>query len=215
MNLEVLLEVEVGDLGLVINAEKLGKSGVGDDAALEVGVEAVVGLHVLRDVLGDLSLRALGAGRDAHKGAELGGERALNEEGVVRTAGLPGLALLGGHLIGGDLALLLGIALLLLGDLGGLLGSLHGLAHLGGELGGESLELLSEGSKESLRGLGGSGRSNNGGGDGGNNDLSLRGSLLLSLGGSGGLLGGCSGRGRGGRRSRLGGGLLVGGHLRV
>ena len=215
MNLEVLLEVEVGDLGLVVHAEELGERGVGDDAALEGRVKAVVGLDVLGHVLGDLGLGALGTRGDAHERAELRGERALNEEGIVGATGLPGSALLGGHVGRVDLALLLGIALLLLGNLGRLLGRLHRLANLGGELGGERLELLGEGSKERLRGLGG-GSNGDGGSNGGDDDLRLGGSLLLSLGGSsGGLLGGggrgSSGRGRRGG-SRLGGGLLVGGH---
>jgi hypothetical protein len=42
VDLEELLEVEVGDLGLVIDAEELREDGVGEDAALEVGVEARV-----------------------------------------------------------------------------------------------------------------------------------------------------------------------------
>jgi len=208
VDLEVLLEVEVSDLGLVIHAEELGKGGVGDDAALEGRVKAVVGLDVLRHILGHLGLGALGARGDTHEGAELRGERALNKEGVVRTASLPSLALLRGHLLGGNLALLLGIALLLLGSLGSLLSRLHGLADLGGELGGESLELLGEGSKENLGGLG----RNDGGSNGGDDNLSLgRGLLLGGGGGLGGLLGNRGSRGRG-SRGRLGGGLLVGRH---
>jgi len=214
VDLEILLEVEVGDLGLIIHTEELGKSSVRDDAALEGWVKAVVGLHILGHKLSDLSLGALGAGCDAHERAQLRGEGLLLEECIVGATGLPSCALLWGHLLWGDLALLLGITLLLLGNLGCLLGSLHCLAHLGGELSGEGLELLGQGSKQCLGGLGGSSGNNSRSSSGGDDNLSLGWSLLLrSL---GGLLCGCSNRSRGGSSSRSGlGGLLVGGHLRV
>jgi hypothetical protein len=208
VDLEELLEVEVGDLGLVIHAEELGERGVGEDAALEVGVKARVGLDVVGDELGHLGLGALLRGLDAHEGGKLGGDGLLLEEGVVGAASLPGNTLLGGQGRGIDLALLLGVTGLLLGGLGSLLGGAHGIAHTAGELGGEGLELLRQGREESIRGLGGAGR---GSGDNGDDDLGLGDHDLL--GGLGGLGGGC--RGRGGR-SRGGdglGGLLVGGHL--
>lgn len=215
MNLEELLEVEVGDLGLVVDAEELGERGVGDDAALEVGVKAVVALDVVRDVLGHLGLRALGASGDSHEGAELRGERLLLEERVVGATSLPGCLLLGGHGGGIHFALLLRVASLLLGGFCGFLGRLHSLAHTCGELGGERLELLSEGGEESIGGL------RNGGcrsGNRGNGDLNLGGNGLLLLGL--GSLGGLRSSGRGGRRGGDGGGgfgllggLLVGGHL--
>jgi len=212
VNLEVLLEVQVGDLGLVIHAEELGECGVGDDATLEGWVKAVVGLHILGHILGHLGLRALGAGRDTHKVAELIGERALHEEGVVGTTGLPSCTLLRGHLLRRDLTLLLGITGLLLGCLGCLLSCLHGLADLGGELGRQCLELLSERCEEGLGGLSGSSRNNGGSNDGWDDNLGLGGGLFLGCrgGGLGCLLGRCSRCGS--RGSGLGGGLLISRH---
>ena len=215
MDLQELLQIQVGHFGLIIHAQQLGQCGVGEDATLEGGVKAAVALHVVGDELGHLGLRALGASRDAHECCELRRQGALDQEGIVRTTGLPSLLLLGGHVRRVDLALLLAVALLLLGDLGSLLDRLHSLAHLGGELGGKSLELLGEGRKECLRGLdchGGrhSGRSCGGGGD---DDLRLGDSRLGSLRRLGlGLLGGrCCHRGSGG--CSRGGGLGCLGHL--
>ena len=88
VNLQELLEVQVGHLGLVIHTQQLGQCGVGEDAALEGRVVAAVALHVVGDELGHLSLRALGAGSDTHKGRQLGSQRALHQEGVVRTTSL-------------------------------------------------------------------------------------------------------------------------------
>jgi len=214
VDLQELLEVQVGDLRLVIHAEKLHQRGVGEDAALERRVIAVVGLHVLRDELGHLRLGALVTRLETHKRAELIRKGALDEEGVVRTASLPDLALLGRHRLGVLLHLALGVAVLLLRLLGGLLRRLHGLTNLGGELRGKGLERLRQLGEEGIAGLGHNGGSHHGRGSRrGHNDLSLRGGIGLRL---GGLL-----RCHGGRRDNccyggnlgLLGGLLVNGHL--
>lgn len=127
MHLQEALEVEVGDLILVADTEELGERGVGEDAALERGVKARVRLDVLADELRHLGLRAGLTSLEAHEGAELISERALDEEGVVGATGLPDRLLLRGH-CGRVLALLLlGVAGLTLGRLRRLLNSLHGV----------------------------------------------------------------------------------------
>ena len=217
MNLQVLLEVQVSHLSLVVHLQELGQHGVGDDAALEVGVKAVVALHVLGNKLGHLSLRALLTALQTHKGAELIGERALDQEGVVCTAGLPGSLLLRGHVGRVDLALLLGVTLLLLGDLCSLLGCTHSLTNLGRKISRQSLQGLSELGQQSIRALGCSGGLDDGrynrGRHGGDNNLRLGGGLL----GGSSLLRGGGGRSSGGRGGGGGlgllGGLLVSGHL--
>jgi hypothetical protein len=213
VHLQILLEVEVGNLGLVVHAEELRERGIGKDAALEVGVKAVVGLDILRDELGHLRLRALGTRSDAHEGAELRGERLLLEEGVVRTTSLPGSLLLRGQSRGIDTALLLGVAGLLLGGLGSLLSGTDGITHLRRELRGESLELLRERRKESIRGLSGNNRgcsNDDRNCDSGNNNLRLRRGLLLGLGLCFLRRSRCGGGGRG-FSGLLG--LLISGHL--
>lgn len=210
MNLEEALEVQVGDLRLVIHAQQLGECGVGEDAALERGVKAAVGLHVVGDELGHLRLGALGASRDTHELAELLRQGLLLEEGVVRTASLPDSAGLGGERRGVNLPLLLGVTRLLLGLLGSLLGRLHGITHAARELRGERLELLRQRREERIRGQ--AGGSDRRGGHRGHNDLGLGDGHLLLLG-----LGGLGGRGGRGDDDGLGGllgnDLLVSGHL--
>ena len=110
MDLEEGLEVELRDLILVRDAEELRELGVRDDAALELGVLAVVGLDVVRDELRDLRLRTLGARRDADERRELIGDATLAEERVVRALRVLLRALLGGERRGVDTALLLRVA---------------------------------------------------------------------------------------------------------
>ena len=110
MDLEEGLEVELRDLILVRDAEELRELGVRDDAALELGVLAVVGLDVVRDELRDLRLRALGARRDADERRELIGDATLAEERVVRALRVILRALLRGERRGIDTALLLRVA---------------------------------------------------------------------------------------------------------
>jgi len=62
VNLEEALEVQVGDLLAVLRAEELAELGIGDDAALEVGVKARVRLDIGRDELRDIRLGALALG---------------------------------------------------------------------------------------------------------------------------------------------------------
>ena len=201
MDLQELLQIQVGHFGLIIHAQQLGQCGVGEDATLEGGVKAAVALHVVGDELGHLGLRALGASRDAHECCELRRQGALDQEGIVRTTGLPSLLLLGGHVRRVDLALLLAVALLLLGDLGCLLDRLHRLTHLGGELSGQSLQLLRQGREESLGRHGCGSRYGGHGRCGGHNHLHLGlgglchlGLHLLNRGGHGGR---CSSSGSG------------------
>ena len=110
MDLEEGLEVELRDLILVRDAEELRELGVRDDAALELGVLAVVGLDVVRDELRDLRLRTLGARRDADERRELIGDATLAEERVVRALRVVLRALLRGERRGIDTALLLRVA---------------------------------------------------------------------------------------------------------
>jgi len=56
VDLEELLEVKVGNLGLVVDSEELGKCCIGDDAASEGWVKAAVALDVLGDELGHIGL---------------------------------------------------------------------------------------------------------------------------------------------------------------
>jgi len=63
VNLQERLEVQVRDLLAILDAEQLTELGVGDDAALEVGVKARVRLDVRRDELRYIRLGALGLGR--------------------------------------------------------------------------------------------------------------------------------------------------------
>ena len=63
MHLEEALKVQVSHLILVLGAQKLGQLGVRHNATLELGVKAVVLLHVGRHELGHISLRALALNR--------------------------------------------------------------------------------------------------------------------------------------------------------
>jgi len=204
VHLQELLQVQVRHLGLVIHTQQLGQRGVGEDAALERGVIAVVALHVLGDELGHLGLGALLRGLDAHERGQLGGQRLLLQERIVRAASLPGHALLRRQGSRVDLALLLRVARLLLRGLGGLLGRLDSLTHTARELGGQRLQLLRQGRQQGIARLRRGGR--DGDSHNGHNHLGL---------GGGGLLRGL-GRRRGGGGNGLGGllgGLLVSGHL--
>jgi hypothetical protein len=216
VDLQVGLEVQVRHLILVRNAEELAQRGVREDAALERRVKAVVLLDITRDELGHLRLRALLARLETHERRELIRQRALDEEGVVRTARLVGLQLLSRHVLRVLALLALAIAGLALGGLDGGLNTVDRLAELGRQRRAEGLELLAEGGEldiRRLRGLNhdrGGGRLNRRDGDGGG-----RGDLLgLGLGGGLGLRGlgddRCRGSGdRGGGRSRLLRGHLV------
>ena len=211
VDLEEGLEVQVRHLILVADAEQLRECRVGQDAALERRVEAVVLLDVARDELRHLRLRALLARLQAHERAELIRQRALNEEGVVRAAGLPRLALLRSHVLRVLLLLLLDLAGLALGRLDGIGNALRGLADLGRQVGTETLEVLGQAGEEDIGALN---RLNNGGGRRGLNRRHGHNRLR----GGGGLRGldlrglGCRG-GDGGRGRRSGLGILLGGHL--
>ena len=151
MHLQEALEVEVGDLILVADTEELGERGVGEDAALERGVKARVGLDILADELRHLGLGASLTRLESHEGAELISEGALNEEGVVGTTGLPSCLLLSRH-CGWVLALLLlGITGLALGRLGCLLDRTDRITDTGREVRAERLERLGECSELNLR----------------------------------------------------------------
>jgi len=118
VNLEEGLEVEVGDFLAILHAEELGELGIGDDAALEVRVKAVVRLDIGGNELGDISLAALGLRGETHEGGELIGDGAELEERIVRATSLPRLLLIRGH--GGRVraAALLGVTGLTLERLG-------------------------------------------------------------------------------------------------
>ena len=153
MDLQVRLQVQVRHLVLVRHAQELGERSVRQDATLERRVEARVRLDVRRDELGHLRLRALRTRRETHEHTELIRQRALHQEGIVRTARLPRLALLGRHVRGVLLLLLLGIARLTLGRLDRIVHVLDRIADLGGELRTERLELLAERREQRLAAL--------------------------------------------------------------
>lgn len=67
VDLQERLEVQVGDLLTILDAEELAELGIGDNAALEVGVKARVRLDVRGDELRDIRLGALGLGRQTHE----------------------------------------------------------------------------------------------------------------------------------------------------
>ena len=223
MHLQERLEVQVGHLILVANTEELGEGGVREDTALERRVEARVRLDVLADELRHLRLRAGLARLEAHEVAQLVRQRALNQEGVVRTALLVGRTLLLRHRRRVNLLLLLGITGLTLGRLGRLLDGTDGITDLRAQLRAERLELLGERRQLGLR-RGRRGRGlRRGGGDNRHRHLNLggRGGLRhlgglgdLRLGGGLGDLGGGGGGNRGGDGgSGLRGILLGGRHL--
>ena len=153
MDLQVRLQVQVRHLVLVRHAQELGERSVRQDATLERRVKARVRLDVRRDELGHLRLRALRTRRETHEHTELIRQRALHQEGIVRTARLPRLALLGRHVRGVLLLLLLGIARLTLGRLDRIVHVLDRIADLGGELRTERLELLAERREQRLAAL--------------------------------------------------------------
>ena len=126
MNLQEALEVQVGHLLAILHTEELGELVVGDDATLHVGVKAVVGLDVGRHELRHIRLATLRCSGETHERAELGADGAHLEEGVVRTAGLPGGAGLRAQRLGVNLAALLGAAGITLHRLHGLLGLVYG-----------------------------------------------------------------------------------------
>jgi len=68
VHIQVLLEVEVGQLVTLLQAKKLQQLGIGVDVML---VLQVVLLHVVRDELGDIGAALLAARRAAQEGAEL------------------------------------------------------------------------------------------------------------------------------------------------
>ena len=226
MHLQEALEVQVRHLILVTDAEELGESGVREDTALERGVKARVRLDVLADELRHLRLRARLTGLEAHEGAQLLRQRALDKEGVVGATGLPHSLLLRRHRRRVLALLLLGIAGLALGRLRRLLDRAHRIADTGGQLRAERLERLGQRRELNLRRDRRGGRRLNGrGGDRRDRDLGLRGrgglgglglGLHLGLGGlRGSRLRGGGGSDNGGRGSDgLRGGILLGGrHL--
>jgi len=71
VHLEEGLEVQVSNLILVTNSEELGECCVRENASLERWVKARVGLDVLADELGHLSLRSGLTGLETHEVAEL------------------------------------------------------------------------------------------------------------------------------------------------
>ena len=117
MNLQEALQVQVRYLLLVRRAQQLGKSGIGQDTALELLVEAAVALHVVRDELRDLRLRALGTGGHTHEGSKLLTDRALAQESIVRATSLPDRTSLGGQRRRVNLDLALGLTSLALDSL--------------------------------------------------------------------------------------------------
>jgi len=98
VSLEVRLEVKVGNRVLVSDLKELGESTIGDDTPLVGGVKAAMGLDVLRNELGNISLRALRTSGDTKESAELRGDLAGLEERIVRPTSLPSSLLLGGHI---------------------------------------------------------------------------------------------------------------------
>ena len=151
MDLQERLQVQVRHLILVANAEELGQRSVREDATLERGVKARVRLDVLADELRHLRLRARLTGLEAHEGAELLRQRALDQEGVVGATGLPDRLLLRRHRRRVLALLLLGVAGLTLGRLGRLLDRAHRIADTSGEIRAERLERLGQRSELNLR----------------------------------------------------------------
>jgi hypothetical protein len=214
VNLEEALEVQVGDLLAILHAEELGELGVGDDAALEVRVEAVVSLHIRRHKLGHISLGALALRGQAHEAGELIGDGAELEERVVRATSLPGSLLLGSHVSRVLAAALLGVASLTLERLGRLNRLVDSRADAGGDIGAESLEGLLESREDRIGGadLDRGSISNRGRGRRGhrNGNLGLCGGLAT--------LGRGRGRGRGGLNGGSGSrglGLLISRHVYI
>ncbi len=225
MHLQERLEVQVRDRVLVRHAQEAGQDTVGDDVALVGGVEARVRLHVVRDELRDLRLRALGASGQLHERAQLRGQAAGLQERVLRAAELPRGLLLSRHV--SDILL----HLLALASLLHLLGS---RLRRDQQVGDDLLQLVGLARAHLAEALNhaadrGRGRLHSGtlrrgrrrrrrGGNRRDNDLRLgsgrlAGSLGLGLGSSGG--GGRGDNRLGGRGGLLGSGLLRGLRLSV
>lgn len=184
VDLQERLEVQVRDLRLVRHTQELRERRVGDDTALERRIEAPVGLHVVGDELCHLRLGALGARRDTHERRQLLRDRALTQEGVVRTTLLPRRARLGGQRRGVYLHLALALARLTLDRLRRRGHLRERRANTRRQLGLQALELVYEARQKRLRRarLRGS-RRRGGRRHRGDNDLGLRrGHLLLLLG---------------------------------
>ena len=204
MDLQELLEVQVGHLLTVLRAEELGELGIRDDAALHVGVKAVVALDIGGDELGHIRLAALRLRGASHKSSQLIGDGAELQERVVRTTSLPRRTLLGGHR-GGVLAhTALGVTSLTADRLCGIRRLTEKLTNTGRHLSTQRTEAVLDRGEEgiaraSLHRCGRNGRSDRRRCRGGNRDINdrLRGRGLLG----GGSLGG--GRGLRGRRHRV------------
>ena len=97
MHLQEALEVQVGHLLAVLHAEQSSQRLVGNDAALELGVKATVGLHVLGNELGHIRLALLRLGRQTHELRQLIRDGAELQERVVRATSLPRGTLLRRH----------------------------------------------------------------------------------------------------------------------
>ena len=217
MDLQERLEVQVGDRVLVRHAQETGENAIGDDVALVGGVKARVRLDVVRDKLRHLRLRALGASGQAHERAQLRGQTARLQEGVLRTAQLPRRLLLRRHV--GNILLHAALLARLLDLLGGRLRRDQrvgdDLLQLVGQARAHLAQALNHaadrGRGSVLRGRStlrrSRGRGRRRGGDRGDNHLGLGGRLADSLG-----LGLSGSRGRGGDGG-LGGGLLGDGLL--
>ena len=220
MVLEERLEVQVRHRVRILDLQQTGEHAVGDDTALVGGVEARVLLHVVGHELRDLRLRALGAGRELHEGAQIGGQSAGLQEGVLGTTELPRRLLLGRHV--SHILLHTALALGVLDLAGSRLGSQErigdDLLQLVGQAGAHLAEAVNNASNRrrgSRLRRGGGGQSNNlGGSNRRDNNLRLssrlaRGLGRLHLSGRGR---GSRRRGSGGRRSNLlrGSGLLGG-----
>jgi hypothetical protein len=121
VNLQEALEIEVRDLLSILYAEKLAELRVGDNAALEVRIEAVVCLHIGRYKLRYIRLTALALRRKTHEGAELISEWAHLEEGIVGTTSIPSSLVLRRKGSRVNLAALLGITSITLDCLNSLL----------------------------------------------------------------------------------------------
>jgi len=142
VNLEVALKVKIGYLLSILDTEDLAKLLIGDNAALEVRVKAIVGLHVGRDELRDSGLRRLRLGRKTHEYRKLVADGAKLEEGIVRTASLPNLALLGSHVLGVLAAALLGVASLALDRLCNLKRLTSRITNTGSKISGKRLKVV-------------------------------------------------------------------------
>jgi len=131
VNLQEALEIQVGNLVLVSHTQKLGQLGVGQNAALERGVKAVVGLHVSGDKLGHISLALLALGGETHERTQLIAEGAQLEKCILRALQLPSSTLLRVEGCGVYLTTTLGLTGLALHGLGDLSKLVGGCAEAG------------------------------------------------------------------------------------